>query len=113
MQDCLFCKIAKGDIPSEILYEDDLITAFKDVDPKAPFHALIIPKHHVESAAQLTEDEGTLLGRVFATAARLVKQAGYTNGYRVVTNVGPDGGQSVQHLHFHVLAGRQLGWPPG
>ncbi len=113
MQDCLFCKIAKKEIPVEPLYEDADILAFKDIEPKAPFHVLVIPKSHFESAAHLTEDEGAMLGRMFAVAARLVQQAGYGEGYRVVTNVGRDGGQSVPHLHFHILAGRQMGWPPG
>ncbi len=113
MHDCLFCKIARGNVPSEILYQDDEIIAIKDIAPKAPFHALIIPRAHVESAAQLTPDEGAVLGGIFALAARLVREAGYSDGYRVVTNVGAHGGQSVAHLHFHVLAGRQLAWPPG
>lgn len=113
MNDCLFCRIAKGELDTLFLYEDAELMAFKDIDPKAPFHILIVPKAHIESATQLTEDEGPLLGRVFALAARLCGEAGCKNGYRVVTNVGAEGGQSVPHLHFHVLAGRQLGWPPG
>ncbi len=111
--DCLFCKIGKGEIPSDILYQDDELVAFRDIDPKAPLHLLIVPKAHIESAAVLTEDEGAMLGRAFALAARLCAEEGYTNGYRVVTNVGKEGGQSVGHLHFHVLAGRRLEWPPG
>lgn len=113
MHDCLFCGICKGDIETLILHEDDDIVAFRDIDPQAPFHVLIVPKRHIQSAAQLTEDEGSLLGKIFALAAKLCRQAGYENGYRVVTNIGPDGGQSVPHLHFHVLAGRQMSWPPG
>lgn len=111
--DCLFCKIAKKEIPSDLLYEDSELMAFKDIDPKAPFHILIIPKAHIKSAKQLTEDEGCMLGRAFSIAGRLCEEAGYQDGYRVVTNIGQHGGQSVPHLHFHVLAGRQLEWPPG
>ena len=93
MEDCLFCKIAAGEIPSNKLYEDDTLLAFYDIDPQAPVHFLVIPKRHIASAAALTEDDAALLG--------------------VVTNVGEDGGQSVKHLHFHVLAKRSLAWPPG
>jgi histidine triad (HIT) family protein len=113
MLDCLFCKIAKGEIETLFLYEDDELMAFRDIDPKAPFHILVVPKAHSESAAVITEDEGSMLGRAFSLAARLVRQAGYTDGYRVVTNIGPAAGQSVPHLHLHVIAGRQLAWPPG
>lgn len=113
MADCIFCKIAKKEMASTLLFEDDLLMAFADIQPQAPFHILIVPKAHIASAAILTEDDGTLLGRVYALAARLTQQAGYTGGYRVVTNVGAEGGQSVPHLHFHVLAGRMLEWPPG
>ena len=111
--DCLFCKIAQGQIPSNKLFEDDKILAFYDIDPQAPVHFLVIPKQHVDSAAALTEQAGELLAHVFATIARLCKKLGCENGYRVVTNVGEDGGQSVKHLHFHVLAKRSLAWPPG
>lgn len=113
MADCLFCKIAKKEISTDFLYEDDELIAFRDIDPQAPFHILIVPKAHIHSAVQLTEDEGCMLGRAFALAAHLCAAAGHRDGYRVVTNVGEKGGQSVPHLHFHVLAGRQLGWPPG
>ena len=111
--DCLFCKIAQGRIPSNKLFEDDKILAFYDIDPQAPVHFLVIPKQHVDSAAALTEQDGELLAHIFATNARLCKELGCDNGYRVVTNVGEDGGQSVKHLHFHVLAKRSLAWPPG
>ncbi|MDL2219279.1 histidine triad nucleotide-binding protein [Ruminococcaceae bacterium OttesenSCG-928-O06] len=113
MQECLFCSIAKGQTDTIFLYEDDELVAFRDISPQAPFHILIVPKAHMQSAATLTEDEGSILGRVFNLAARLAAQDGYTNGYRIVTNVGEEGGQTVPHLHFHVLAGRNLGWPPG
>ena len=114
MEDCLFCKIIRGEIPSSKLYEDDDILAFMDIDPQAPLHFLIVPKRHIDDAAQLAAGDGTLLAHIFTTAASLCSQQGHgPGGYRVVTNVGKDGGQSVEHLHFHVLAGRQLAWPPG
>lgn len=113
MENCLFCKIANKEIGSMVVYEDEELMAFKDIDPKAPLHLLIIPKAHIDSAQQLSEENGPMLGRVFALAARLCQQEGYSNGYRLVTNVGEEGGQSVQHLHFHLLAGRQMAWPPG
>ena len=96
------------------LYEDDTLLAFYDIDPQAPVHFLVIPKQHIESAAKLTEADAALLGHIYATIANLCKQLGVDeSGYRVVTNVGADGGQSVKHLHFHVLAKRSLAWPPG
>lgn len=113
MTDCLFCKIASGEVPSIVLYEDDEVFAFQDIDPKAPKHFLVIPRRHITSAAELTEEDGPLLGRIFAVIANLAKKAGIEKGYRVVSNVGKEGGQSVDHLHFHVLGGRQMGWPPG
>lgn len=114
MADCLFCKIAAGDIPSNKLFEDDQLLAFYDIDPQAPVHFLVIPKKHIDSAAVLTEDDAALLGHIYAVIAQLAAHLGIAeNGYRVVTNVGADGGQSVKHLHFHVLAGRSLAWPPG
>ena len=113
MEDCLFCKIGAGEIPSNKLYEDDTLLAFYDIDPKAPLHFLVIPKAHYQSAAQLTEQDAPLLGHVFAVIAKLCAEQGCENGYRVVTKVGQDGGQSVPHLHFHVLAKRSLAWPPG
>ena len=114
MNDCLFCKIAAGQIPSNKLYEDDQLMAFYDIDPQAPTHFLVIPKQHIDSAAALTESDAALLGHIYAVIADLCRQLGVAeNGYRVVTNVGADGGQSVKHLHFHVLAGRSLAWPPG
>lgn len=113
MEDCLFCKIGAGEIPSNKLYEDDTLLAFYDIDPKAPLHFLVIPKAHYQSAAQLTEQDAPLLGHVFVVIAKLCAEQGCENGYRVVTNVGEDGGQSVPHLHFHVLAKRSLAWPPG
>lgn len=113
MADCLFCKIASGDIPSNKLYEDESILAFYDIAPQAPVHFLVIPKKHIDSAACLTDKDGALLAHVFAVIAKLTSELGCENGYRVVTNIGEDGGQSVKHLHFHVLAKRSLAWPPG
>ena len=102
MEDCLFCKIAAGDIPSKKLYEDEQVVAFYDIAPQAKVHFLVIPKKHISSAAALTEEDGALLGHVFAVIAKLA------NGYRVISNVGEDAGQTVKHLHFHVLGGEKL-----
>lgn len=114
MKDCLFCKIAAGEIPSNKLYEDEMLLAFYDIDPQAPVHFLVIPKQHIDSAAVLTEENAGLLGHIYAVIAEQCRKLGVEEkGYRVITNVGADGGQSVKHLHFHVLAGRSLAWPPG
>lgn len=111
--DCLFCKIAAGEIPSNKLYEDEQVLAFYDIDPKAPVHFLVIPKRHIASAAELTADNAGIVAHSFTVIARLAKQLELKGGFRVVNNCGEDGGQTVQHLHFHVLAGRSLAWPPG
>ena len=100
MADCIFCKIAAGEIPSKKAYEDDQILAFYDLDPQAPVHILIIPKEHISSANELTEENGPLLGHIFAAAAKLAKELGLEKGYRIVNNCGEDGGQTVRHLHF-------------
>lgn len=114
MADCLFCKIAAGEIPSNKLYEDETLLAFYDIDPQAPIHFLVIPKKHIASAAALTEADGALLGHIYTIIAEQCRKLGVAeSGYRVVSNVGADGGQSVPHLHFHVLAKRSLAWPPG
>ena len=113
MADCLFCKIARKEIESEIVFESDDVVAFKDINPGAPTHVLVIPRRHIESAQDLTRDDGELLAEMFETMARIATSSGLDNGHRLVTNVGPDAGQSVQHLHFHVLGGRQMSWPPG
>ncbi len=113
-QACLFCKIVAGSIPSELVYDDELIIAINDINPVAPVHQLLIPRRHVESAADLVEEDGELLGRLFAAGAQLARDAGLSErGYRVVTNIGSDGGQSVPHLHFHLVGGRGFAWPPG
>ena len=114
MNDCIFCKIANKEIPSEIVYEDDLVIAFKDLSPTAPHHILVIPKQHISSANDLTEDNAEVVSHIFLTVAKLAKEFGFAqNGYRVVNNCGKDGGQTVQHLHFHLLGGREFGWPAG
>lgn len=111
---CLFCKIVAGDIPSTKVYEDGLVMAFDDINPVAPVHQLVVPRLHVESAADLSEADSEMLGRLFGVAAKLAADAGLPeSGYRLVTNVGADGGQSVPHLHFHLLGGRRMAWPPG
>ena len=112
--DCLFCKIVAGTIPSTKVHEDDLVVAFRDIAPRAPTHILVVPRDHIASAADLTEEHGAMLGRLFATAAELARAEGIADaGYRIVSNVGRWGGQSVDHLHFHLLGGRSFEWPPG
>ena len=111
--DCLFCKITAGEIPCKKVYEDDQVLAFYDVDPQAPVHFLVIPKAHIASPADITPENSAVVAHIFAVIARLARDLGLEKGYRVVTNCGADGGQSVPHLHFHVLAGRSLAWPPG
>jgi len=114
MSDCLFCKICEGKIPAAITYRDDEVLAFKDINPKAPFHQLVIPIRHVVSLATADEKDAALLGKLMLVGARLARESGLADGgFRVVTNVGPDAGQSVLHVHLHVLAGRPLAWPPG
>ena len=114
MNDCLFCKIIAGDIPSTKVYEDGEVLAFRDIEPQAPEHIIIIPKNHIMSANELTEENCQIVGKIFAVAAKIAKDLGFAeNGYRIVNNCGTDGGQTVGHLHFHLLAGRNLGWPPG
>ncbi len=112
--DCLFCKISKGEIPSTKVYEDDLVYAFLDIEPQAPVHIIIIPKEHIASANELNDDNAGVVGHIFAIAAKIADEQGFAkDGYRIVNNCGENGGQTVGHLHFHVLAGRNLGWPPG
>jgi histidine triad (HIT) family protein len=111
---CLFCKIVAGAIPSTKVHEDDLVVAFRDIAPRAPTHILVIPHDHIASATDLTEAHGPMLGRLFATAADLARSEGIADaGYRLVSNVGAWGGQTVDHLHFHLLGGRPFVWPPG
>jgi histidine triad (HIT) family protein len=112
--DCLFCRIAAGEVPARIAYQDELVVAFHDVAPKAPTHILLIPRTHIASAAAVGDDQADLLGRLFAVSARLAREEGVAEGgYRIVTNVGADAGQSVAHLHLHLMGGRRFTWPPG
>ena len=111
--DCLFCRIVAGEVPATKLHEDDLVIAIRDIGPQAPTHVLVLPVAHIASAADLTDQDGPLLGRLFSVAARIARNEGLIGGWRVVTNVGPDGGQSVNHLHLHLLGGRRMSWPPG
>lgn len=113
MSDCLFCKIIAGDIPSNKLYEDAQCYAFHDIDPKAPVHFLVIPKAHITGIDRLDDATSPVVGHIFGVIAKLTAELGCANGFRVVSNCGEDGGQTVGHLHFHVLAGRSLAWPPG
>jgi histidine triad (HIT) family protein len=112
--DCIFCRIAAEEVPAEIVHATEHVVAFRDANPKAPTHVLVIPVEHIPSAAGLSEAHGDLLAEIVRTAAHLAKAEGVdASGWRLVTNVGPDAGQSVPHLHFHLLGGRPLGWPPG
>ena len=108
MIDCIFCKIIKGEIPSNKVYEDDEILAFKDINPIAPVHILIIPKKHIESANDISKEDELLIGKIFTVIKKLAKEHNLENGYRIVNNCGEDGGQEVKHLHFHLLGGRKL-----
>lgn len=113
MNDCLFCKIVAGQIPSKKVHEDEYTFAFEDIDPKAPTHVLIVPKKHVRGLKEATEEEAEIIGRCHLVAAQIARQRGVEDGYRTVLNVGPRAGQSVFHLHVHLLGGRDLRWPPG
>ena len=106
--DCLFCKIIKGDISSNKVYEDDLCYAFRDIAPQAPTHILVVPKAHIASCAEVTAENAALVGHIFTVIARIAAQEGLVNGWRVVSNVGPDAGQTVPHLHFHILGGKAM-----
>ena len=111
--DCLFCKIAAGEIPSTKIYENEKVYAFADIDPKAPFHAIIIPREHIASAAEINAGNKELIADVFEAVSIIAKQENLEKGFRVVNNCGEDGGQTVGHIHFHLLARRNLQWPPG
>jgi len=110
---CLFCKIVAGEIPATRIYEDEQTLAFPDINPQAPTHILIIPKNHLASHAHTTQDDSATLGHLLHVAGELARQQNLTNGYRLVINTGPDGGQTVDHLHVHLLGGRPMNWPPG
>ena len=111
--DCLFCKIVAGEIPSTKIYEDEKVYAFADIEPQAPFHAIIVPKEHISSAAEITVDNSHLIAAVFEAVSKIAKAENLEKGFRVVNNCGEDGGQTVEHIHFHLLARRNLAWPPG
>lgn len=113
MDGCLFCKIAVGEIPSNKVYEDDKMLIFRDIDPQAPQHLLAIPKEHIASAAAITSENSAIMAHMFEKISAVAQELRFENGFRIVSNVGEDGGQTVPHLHFHILAGRSLAWPPG
>lgn len=108
--DCLFCKIINGEIPSNKVYEDDMVYAFHDISPIAPVHFLVIPKQHISGAATVTPENSAVIAHIFEVIAKVTKEMGLEGGYRVITNNGDDAGQTVKHLHFHVIGGKQLGW---
>ncbi|MGN0669036.1 MAG: histidine triad nucleotide-binding protein [Oscillospiraceae bacterium] len=108
MENCLFCKIIKGEIPSTKVYEDDKILAFRDINPQAPTHILVIPKEHIGGVDELCESNSSVVSHIFVKIAEIAKNEGLTGGYRVVSNVGEDGGQTVRHLHFHIIGGAKL-----
>jgi diadenosine tetraphosphate (Ap4A) HIT family hydrolase len=112
--DCLFCRIVAGDVPSTRVHDDDLVVAIRDVAPRAPTHILLMPRRHIGSAADLGESDAPMLGRLFTVAAQLARSEGIADdGYRLVSNVGRWGGQTVDHLHVHLMGGRSFTWPPG
>ena len=114
MADCLFCKIIEGEIPSTKVFEDEFVYAFRDIEPQAPEHIIIVPKAHIASANEINSANSSVVGRIFEAAATIAKDLGFAEkGYRVVNNCGEDGGQTVGHIHFHLLGGRNLQWPPG
>lgn len=111
--DCLFCKIVNGEIPSALMYEDDRVIAFRDINPQAPVHYLVIPRVHIKSADFVNEDNKELMGHIIFVASQLAKEEALEDGYRIINNCGEDGGQTVDHIHFHVLGKRKMLWPPG
>ncbi len=113
MSECGFCRIASGEIPADLVAEDEAWVAFRDLDPRAPVHVLVVPRRHVESLDDLTEADEGLGDELLRACRRVASSEALEAGYRVVTNVGAEGGQAIPHLHFHVLGGRTMGWPPG
>ena len=113
MADCLFCKIVSKELGSEVVKETDNVLAFQDINPGAPTHVLVIPKEHIASALELTPEHAELLAEMFGVMAEVASDANLAKGHRLVTNIGPDAGQTVHHLHFHVMGGRPMSWPPG
>ncbi len=110
---CIFCKIVDGSIPSAAVYQDDKTYAFADINPRAPVHVLVVPREHIDSLAEATDQHEALLGHLLWVAAEIAREKGLSKGYRVVINNGEDGGQTVDHLHLHLLGGRTMNWPPG
>lgn len=111
--DCIFCKIARGEIPSTKVYEDDTVLAFNDLNPQAPTHILIIPKEHIASMAEITPENSSVVAHIFEVAATIAKEKNFEKGFRVVSNCGESAGQTVMHLHYHLMAGREFTWPAG
>ncbi len=111
--DCIFCKIVNGEIPSNKAYEDDKVLAFYDLEPQAPVHILIVPKEHIASAADINPENSAVISHVFEVAAIIAKEKGLDNGFRIVNNCGESAGQTVKHIHFHLMGGRDFGWPAG
>lgn len=111
--DCVFCKIISGEIPAKKVYEDETVLAFYDLEPAAPVHILIIPKEHIKSVDEINSQNSNVIGHIFEIAAKLAKENNLVNGYRLINNCGDDAGQSVKHLHFHLLGGRKFTWPAG
>lgn len=112
--DCLFCKIAQGAIPASVVFQDDELLAFNDINPQAPKHVLIIPKHHIATINDAEQEQQLLLGKMILGAKKIAQSEGLSeSGYRLVFNINPDGGQTVYHIHLHLLGGRQMTWPPG
>ncbi|MCY6354855.1 histidine triad nucleotide-binding protein [Clostridium sp. ZS2-4] len=114
MEECIFCKIIKGDIPAKKVYEDDMILSFEDINPAAPVHVLVIPKKHIKSLNELEDDDANIISHIFTVSRDIAKKFNIDeSGYRVIMNCGNDGGQEVPHIHFHILGRRNLSWPPG
>ena len=114
MNDCLFCRIVSGAIPASRVYEDEQVVAIRDINPQAPVHILLLPKRHYASVLEAARTDAALIGRIVVAASQVARQEGIAErGFRLLTNTGPDGGQAVSHLHFHLLGGRPMGWPPG
>lgn len=113
MSDCLFCSIIDGEIDAEVVYGDEEVVAFKDVNPQAPVHILIVPRRHIETIDDITAGDETLMGRLVDAARRIAEEKNITDGYRLVFNCGENAGQEVMHIHLHLLAGREMNWPPG
>ena len=111
--DCIFCKIVNGEIPSNKEYEDDKVLAFYDLEPQAPEHILIVPKQHIASAAEINSENSSVIAHIFEVAAIIAKEKGLDNGFRIVNNCGESAGQTVKHIHFHLMGGREFGWPAG